>query len=247
MRWVQFKHCHWDEELIPITWTKFKTFLQRNLKRYKSFVNSICKKLKTDSQYHLEELYNWSSHFKQFQSVLIEFDPAAAFMESTLVRYFEKGLKPFIKAKIDQDVSQQLNYGELVAKAIRARAKPGLQPSSYIRETDLNYLQENWPAHTTAHKVQTQKAMDCGNNFKASRTPVSTFNQDSKPFNKLMKDKKKKQHINRKDFRDFAILDTRVNIAKIGNKKRKRKKNENKVTCFNCNKKRHYANKCWYP
>ena len=72
-----------------------------------------------------------------------------------MVRYFGKGLKPSIKAEMDQDNSQLVGYEELVANAVRAKAKAGLYPSSYIRETDLSCLRENRPAHTTAHKVQT--------------------------------------------------------------------------------------------
>ena len=72
-----------------------------------------------------------------------------------MVRYFEEGLKPSIKAEIDQDASHLDNYEELVAKAVRAKAKAGLQPSSYIQETDQQVPRGNGPAHTTAHKVQT--------------------------------------------------------------------------------------------
>ena len=49
-----------------------------------------------------------------------------------MVRYFEESLKPFIKTKIDQDNSQLVNYKELVAEGVRAKAKAGLWPSSYI-------------------------------------------------------------------------------------------------------------------
>ena len=80
-------------------------------------------------------------------------------MESTMVRYFEKDLKPSIKAKIDQDATHLDNYEELIAKMVRAKAKAGLQPSSYMQETDQQVLQRSWPAHTTAHKVQTKEAV----------------------------------------------------------------------------------------
>ena len=53
-----------------------------------------------------------------------------------MIRYFEEGLKPSIKAKIDQDTSHLDNYEELVAKMMRVEAKSGLRPSSYIQETD---------------------------------------------------------------------------------------------------------------
>ena len=61
-------------------------------------------------------------------------------MEVTMIRYFEEGLKPSIKAEIDQDDFQLIDYEKLIAKAVRAEAKTGLRPSSYMQETDLNCL-----------------------------------------------------------------------------------------------------------
>ena len=73
----------------------------------------------------------------------MEFDPATAPTESIIVRYFEEGLKPSIKAEMDQDATHLDNYEELVAKAVRAKAKAGLRPSFYIRETDIQVLRGN--------------------------------------------------------------------------------------------------------
>ena len=100
--------------------------MRKNLRESKSFVDSIWKKLKRDSQYQLEELYNWALHLKHLQSILIEFDPAAAPTESKIVRYFEEGIKPYIKAKMDQDATHLDDYEELVAKMVRAEGKAGL-------------------------------------------------------------------------------------------------------------------------
>ena len=114
--------------------------MQKNLGESKSFIDSIWKKFKRNSQYQLEEVYNWASHLEHLQSILIEFDPVAAPTKSTIVKYFEEGLKPFMKAKMDQDATYLDNYEELVAKAVRDEAKAGLRPSSYIRETDIQVL-----------------------------------------------------------------------------------------------------------
>ena len=57
-------------------------------------------------------------------------------MESSIVKYFEEGLKPFIKAEMNQNASYLDNYEELVAKAVRVKVKAGLRPSFYIWETD---------------------------------------------------------------------------------------------------------------
>ena len=56
----------------------------------------------------------------------MKFDLAAAPTKSTMVKYFEEGLKPSIKAEMDQDATYLDNYEELVAKAVRAKTKTGL-------------------------------------------------------------------------------------------------------------------------
>ena len=126
---------------------------------------------------------------------MLEFDPVAAPTEVTIVRYFEKDLKPSIKAEIDQEHSQLINYEELIAKAVRAKARADLRPSSYVRETDLSCLQGNRPAYTTAHKIQTQGAVNCGDGSKTSKSPASTpasaSTQDPELADKTRKDKKK--------------------------------------------------------
>ena len=63
------------------------------------------------------------------------FDPTVVSIESTIVRYFEESLKPSIKAEMDQDATHLNNYKKLVAKAVGAKAKAGLQPSFYMQKT----------------------------------------------------------------------------------------------------------------
>ena len=205
----------------------------------KSFVDSIWKKLKRDSQYQLEEVYDWASHLKYLKSILIEFDLLAAPTESTMVRYFEESLKPSIKAEMDQDASHLDDYKELVAKTVRAEAKAGLRPSSYIRETDQQVPQRNQPAYTTVHKVQTQGAMKnhCGEESKA-KPSVPTSNQNSEPSYKAKKNKKKKQHKAKWD----STPATGVNKAGVGD--HRTKKDISEILCYNFNKKGHYSKKC---
>ena len=49
-----------------------------------------------------------------------------------MVRYFEEGLKPSIKAKKDQEYSQLVDYKKLVAKGVKVEAKTGLRPRFQI-------------------------------------------------------------------------------------------------------------------
>ena len=164
-----------------------------------------------------------------------------------MVRYFEKGLKPSIKAKMDQNVIHLDNYKELVAKAVRVEAKTSLQPSSYIRETDIQILQRSRPIQTTAHKVQMQEASR-GDDFKVFKAPAST--QKSELSDKARKDKKKRHYRDRRDFREPKNSTTsasKVNAVKVGNKRRRNKKDLSGITYYNCNKKRHFADKCPEP
>lgn len=41
MRWTRFKCCHQGEKVASITCTKFKAFQQKNLRKSRSFVDSI--------------------------------------------------------------------------------------------------------------------------------------------------------------------------------------------------------------
>ena len=158
-----------------------------------------------------------------------------------MIRYFEKGLKPSIKAEMDQDTTHMDNFEELVAKAVRAEAKAVLKPSSYIQETDIQVLQGNWLSHIIVHKIQTQWAVNCEDKSRGKHpvsTPTSTSTQDPEPSNKARKNKKKKQHKDKRDSRESRdTLASRVNAAEVGDKKRRRKKKDSKeVTCYNCNK-----------
>lgn len=72
-----------------------------------------------------------------------------------MVKYIEKCLKLSVKAKMDQNATHLYNYKKLVAKAVRAKAKAGLQPSFYMRKTDQQVFQGSRPAHTTVYKVRT--------------------------------------------------------------------------------------------
>ena len=99
---------------------------------------------------------------------------------------------------MDQDASHLDDYEELVAKALRAKAKAGLRPSSYIQETDHQVPRGNQLAHTTAHKVQTQRAIKdhCGNDSKAKvstsiQEVITQRTNDAEGSEKARKEKKK--------------------------------------------------------
>ena len=187
----------------------------------------------------------------------MEFDSVSPPTESTIVRYFEKGLKPSIRAEINQDASYLDNYKELVAKVVRAEEKAGLQPSSYIWETDQQVPWGNWPAHITTHKVLTQGVMKnhCGDNSKA-RASISTSTQkvttqrtnDVESFEKTWKEKKKSRRNRRRNQEDSTPA-IGVNTTDVLKRIRDRPKKSDpaNITCYRCNKKGYYTNKCIKP
>ena len=153
---------------------------------------------------------------------------------------------------MDQDATHLDDYEELVAKAVTAKVKAGLQPSSYIQETDIQILQRSRPAHATVQKVRTQRAMTCGDKSRdksPASTPASASIQDPESSDKTRKDKKKKQHRDKKDSRESRDTSASgVNAAKVGDKKRRRKKKgPREITCYNCNKLGQYTDQCSEP
>ena len=90
--------------------------------------------------------------------------------------------------------------------------------------------------------------MNYGDDFKGFKAPAST--SESEPSDKAKKNKKKKQHKDKRDSgesRSSTTSATGVNMTEVGGKRRRNKKDEYKIMCFNCDKKAHYANKCWEP
>ena len=147
LRWTQYMRHYQGEGVAPITWVEFKAFLRKNLRESRSFVDSIWSKLKRDSQYQLEEVLEWAAHLKHLQSILTEFDSIGAPTEITMIRYFREGLKPSIKAEMDQRGRELDSFEELVEKVVEAEAKAALRPASYARKTDHRCLQGTRPAY----------------------------------------------------------------------------------------------------
>ena len=98
LRWAQHKRRH--KSAILITWPEFKAFLRKNLRSSQAFIDSIWNKFRRDSQYLLEEVRDWVSYLQHLQSILLEFDRTPD--KSTMICYFQKGLKPSIKVEIEQ-------------------------------------------------------------------------------------------------------------------------------------------------
>lgn len=119
-------------------------------------MDSIWSKFRRDSQYQLEEVQDWASHLEHLQSILLEFDADGAPEESDLIRFFQEGFKPSIKAQMEQRGRELDSWEELVEKVAKAESKAGLQPTPFIREMDQQCPRGNCPAHATVARAQTK-------------------------------------------------------------------------------------------
>ena len=83
------------------------------------------------------------------------FDTVGAPNELTMICYFWKGLKPFIKVKIKQQDQALPSFKEMMQKVVNAKAKAGLNSSIIIRNADSYYPRGYCPSQNTFAKMQT--------------------------------------------------------------------------------------------
>ena len=63
-----------------------------------------------------------------------------------MIRHFQEGLRPSVRAQLDTQGRNQDSWEEVVEKAVNAEAKAGLQSSSSICDMDSRCPQGNRPA-----------------------------------------------------------------------------------------------------
>lgn len=121
--WHQYKHCF---DKVLITWVKFKDFFRKNLEYDWVFTNSIYSKLRRDFQYQVESALDWNTHLEYLQFILLEYDPVKAPTKSIILRYFQKGLKSSILAKLEHWDLKLESFNQMIMKAVNTKAKTAL-------------------------------------------------------------------------------------------------------------------------
>ena len=91
-----------------------------------------------------------------------------------MIWYFQKGLRPSIRVKIEQHGQELNSFKELVKKAVNAEAKAALRPRSYACKTDQHCLQDSRPSAA--------KASTHGKPMKHSRIKEPKKPQESKAW-----------------------------------------------------------------
>lgn len=133
------------------------------------------------------------------------------------------------------------SWDELVKKAVDAKAKASLQPSSILREIDLRCLRGNRPAHTTVAESQASTTRDPRDESSApsektqDKPSLSSHLHSSRSENvdetSDKKEKKKQRRLDCKRARKDSTTATGVNASNVANTFSRARKDLSQVTC----------------
>ena len=141
-----------------------------------------------------------------------------------------------------------IDFKEMMQRGINAEAKAGLRSSTMVQNSDTHCPRGHRPSHNTSSKVQTQGSK---NSFRSEELetkdpkPAPSHNNAAELAKKEHKKKKKKKLQNRRQEQNKQTPATCDNTEAI--KKKKKRRDPSKVTCFNCDKKDHYASNWTEP
>ena len=93
-----------------------------------------------------------AAHLEHLQSILLEYDPVGTPTESTMLKYFRKGLKPLVLAKLEHRELELESFDQMVKKAVDAKAKSALRSCSSTKKIDQHCSRGNWPGNPTVAK-----------------------------------------------------------------------------------------------
>lgn len=246
LRW----HQHKRRSLVdrPLPWIKFKAFLREYLGDSRAFVDSIWSRIKRDSQYQQEEVLDWAYHLEHLQAILKEFDAAGAPEESDLIRLFREGLKPSVKAQMEQLGRGLDSWDELVEQAIDAEAKASL----HLQEIDDPCPRGNRPVHTTVAKTKASLIRDPREepSKKVQDKPTHSLrSEEAETLDKKSWEKKEQYSQEQERDQNPGISATRVHTTRtsVARTSGKVPKDLSQLSCYNCCKKGHYARNCPEP
>ena len=167
-----------------------------------------------------------------------------------MIRYFQEGLRSSVWVKIEQRGRELNSFEELVEKAVEAKAKAALQPRLYARKTDQHCLrgsrQSAAKTSTQGQPMKDSRVKKTKSRPQESKAPTSQRSDSFETSKQARKEKKKKdkQHRGQKPQKGSTPV-TRVSKTSAGGSQPQ--KAVSQVTCLNCNKKRHFLNKCLEP
>lgn len=204
--------------------------------------------MREHSQHQLEEVQDWAAHLEHLQSILLEFDADCAPLEGQLGRIFYDGLRPSIKLWIDEVGRQQLPWDELVRTANRAEAKARIHDYHHLdqrcpkgkRPLKLTLKDSNEQSPEKTKTAPPQKAGGSSQSQRAEQGSEANRNEEKKS----RRDKKHRRRQEQKEQKDNSGGTPATGANSSGGSK---KKDLSHITCFNCDKKGHFASNCSEP
>ena len=165
----------------------------------------------------------------------------------TIICYFWKSLKPSIKVKIKQQDQVLTSFQEIVQRAVNAKAKAGIKSSTIVWDSDTRCPRGYCSFHNTSSKVQTESSKDSFRPKKPKPKDIKSApsrnytlelpKKDNKKNKKKMFQGQRWEYTRERKKQTPAISVNTTNVLK----KKKKRYDVNRITCFNCNKKGHFA------
>ena len=188
---------------------------------------------------------DWVAHLEHLQAVLRKFDSVAALNEDTMIRYFQEGLRPSIRAELNVRDRDLDFWDEIVNKTVDAKAKASLQALSGIREMDFRCPRGQRPTNKDDKDSKDYKKNKSSQNPPANALSSGTQSSPEQP--------KKEQNSRscrggpRQQGQGQNTPATGVNATTVrkDKDKDKDKKDLSNIECYTCKHKGYYANK--YP
>ena len=147
---------------------------------------------------------DWAAHLEYLQSILLEYNPIGAPGEPTILRYFQKGLRPSIRVQLEHQDLELESFEQLVKKVIEAKGKASLRPRTTTQEIDQHCSRGSRPTNTIIAKASTPNSSMKDPRVEKSkiRTQEATFPYHSKSTEisdrKTQKEKKKQRRLEHK-------------------------------------------------
>ena len=77
-----------------------------------------------------------------------------------MICYFRELLKPSIKAEMEQQNRESMDFEEMIESTVNAEAKAVLRSSTMVRDSDIRCPRGHRSSNNTTAKVQTQGTKD---------------------------------------------------------------------------------------
>ncbi len=238
--------------------------MRKSLGESNTFVGHVWFKLRGDAHHQLEEVQDWAAHLERLQSILLELDANNALGEGQLGRTFADGLRPLIKLWIT-NIGEDMPWDDLIRAANKAEARAKIQGSTHL---DQQCLKGKRPLKMSLNARDDQATAP------QPRPHSSPAGQSKAPGGARRERKRTRQ--GRRGHREASPAKSQEDASEIytfendtseadasqageaqkeaqqeAPKRRRQngpiKRNASKVTCYNCNKKGHYAKYCTEP